>query len=59
MIQPTYRVVLTNPANLRLTLVVGGPEPGQPGEKAEARANADPEHRKHGPWIAASCERHS
>ena len=53
----TYAMTLTNPEKLRLTLFVTPPVNEAPHVTAERIANADPMHRRYGPWLAARCER--
>jgi hypothetical protein len=55
----TFRVQLTNPAGWRLTLIVPGDNYCHACEVAEARANADPEHVRHGPWTSGFSTRAS
>lgn len=55
----TYRVTLTNPEGLRLTIHVGNDTHEQPYDRAEREVNADPQHARFGHWTAIFTERAS
>ena len=55
----TFRVTLTNPAGWRLTVIAPGVCDSDACRRAEADANVDPEHAKHGPWVAGFSTRNS
>lgn len=53
----TFQVNLTNTAGWRLCLCVPAVCDSEACRLAEAQANADPEHAKHGPWTAGYSTR--